>query len=268
MKVYFVNSAFVTIPKTLILCGGGRGKLRLRVRYGIIVHPDLGPIIIDGGYGPNLYNVVHPSLALKAYRSLLKPEILPEGAPDIALAKLGFQVHDVQHIILTHCHADHVGYLGQFPDATIHSAEKIISTKPHQNNGVFPELLPPDLVKRSKTFDSNAKIPLPHDLGQGMDIFGDQSVLSVALSGHMNGHFGLYFPTLSHPFLYAVDTAWTHEGLLENRERQGVLKMVSASYPDCVQSANRVRKFSEAGGLVILCHDPVQTEYDLGDAPA
>lgn len=266
MKVHFVNSAFVTISKVLIL-RGGRGKLRLKVRYGIVLHPKHGPVIIDCGYSPKLYDVANPSLLLKAYRATLRPEILPDGAPDVVLAKLGLQVGDVKHVILTHLHTDHVGYLHLFPNAIIHSSDKVVSERPQARHGIFHEILPPDLLGRTRGFEMSPAIPLPFDLGRGWDIFGDQSMLAVPLSGHTAGHFGVYFPTMNDPLLYAVDTAWTFEGLLNTRERPSILKLISASYTDCVASADRVRKFRQAGGKVVLCHDPEPSEYDFEGSP-
>ncbi|TIX61436.1 MAG: MBL fold metallo-hydrolase, partial [Mesorhizobium sp.] len=42
MKIVFANSAWVSAAERLILRGGGWHSVRLRVRYGLFIHPQAG----------------------------------------------------------------------------------------------------------------------------------------------------------------------------------------------------------------------------------
>lgn len=47
----FINSAIVRVPERLVLLGGRWGRISVGVRYGMLLHPEFGPVLIDTGYG-------------------------------------------------------------------------------------------------------------------------------------------------------------------------------------------------------------------------
>ena len=52
MRIVFANSAWVSAAERLILRGGGWQSVRLRVRYGLFIHAQAGPVLVDTGYTP------------------------------------------------------------------------------------------------------------------------------------------------------------------------------------------------------------------------
>jgi len=54
LKIVFANSAWVCAAERLILRGGNWTTVRLRVRYGLILHPRAGPVLVDTGYTPHV----------------------------------------------------------------------------------------------------------------------------------------------------------------------------------------------------------------------
>lgn len=270
MTLHFVNSAFVSVPEKLILRGGLMSKTPLCVRYGIFVHPVHGPVMIDAGYAPSLYNHPDPSFLLKAYRSILRPEILPAGDPHLALAQLGYGGQDVKHVVLTHFHMDHVGYLDQFPHATVHVsraawAEVQTSSRHHlAHKGIFTECLPADLARQISFIEDHPPANVSVSAAS-RDVLGDGSLIAVPLPGHATGHYGVFFPQLPRTPFYAVDTAWTQAGLMESRERGAPIRFVADSYADARSTALIVRTFVHTTGCdLILCHDAHSTPYDMG----
>lgn len=268
MTLSFTNTALVHVPERLVLRGGSwRRKLALKVRVGILERPD-GVVLIDAGYGVEALDAPGRSLALQTYGWALRPTLLPQGAPDAALARLGYSPKDVTAVIVTHFHADHVSTLARFPRARLiahrPTFERIVDRSPFANlhRGIFPELLPADMGARLTDVTAMRQIAAPLGLGPAGDVFGDGSVLAVDLAGHAEGHFGLCLPDLPRPLLYAVDAQWLRVAL-PDRIPGFPARLVAEDPTALVQSANRIAGFARAGGEVLLCHDPVDSAYDL-----
>ncbi|MDA7423296.1 MBL fold metallo-hydrolase [Thalassococcus lentus] len=271
MKPKFANSAYVHTPERLVLRGGGWGKVPLKVRYGILEHPTEGLILIDSGYGTELYSTPNRGLALRLYGKLLGPELLPEGAPDKVLARLDLSPEDVQHVVVTHLHADHVCALPRFKKARIHTdlatlqQAKSGPRRKALRHGVFPELLPDDLLDRTSDLGSTPVTEAPLGLGDGFDLLGDGSILAIPLPGHSTTHFGVCFPLLETPLLYAVDAQWVPNAITQDRIPGFPASLVAEDPSALRKSAEKVARFAKAGGDILLCHDPEDSPYDLLD---
>lgn len=253
----FANTASFTTRKRYIL-RGGKGPVTLPVRCGLVIHPSQGPILIDAGCGPRLTQGRGRSLALRAYNWALRPKIYTAASPIALLDAHGFKPDDVNQILVTHLHADHVGYLNDFPHAVFITDDVLTGSLAE---GVFAELLPDDFVERQVSLRSFPTAMLPFGLGDGFDILGDGSILALPLPGHAQGHFGLCF-TGDTPLLYAVDAQWLLAGISEDRSPGFPASLIAHNAEDLRESMALVRRFANAGGEVMLCHDPAQTPYD------
>jgi glyoxylase-like metal-dependent hydrolase (beta-lactamase superfamily II) len=273
MSVVFVNSAFVDVPERLVLRGGSWRRISLRVRYGVFLHPRLGPVLIDLGYGPRATQGAGRSLALRLYGAALAPRLTSDGAPDLALARLGFTTDDVRVAALTHLHADHVARIDQFARARVLARRSATESTLARSafgrvrRGVFRELLPPDLDARIDDVDAAPLAPAPLGLPAGRDLLGDGSLLAIDLPGHADGHFGVCFPHETPPLLYAVDAQWTMRALMEDRAPGFPARAFAESGADWAASAAIARAFARAGGEVALCHEPALGPRDAAQAP-
>ena len=270
MRPIFANSAFVAAPERFVLRGGRWKRIDLKVRYGLFHHPDAGLVLIDAGYGPRVTQG-RRSLPLWLYNAVFGPKLLASGQPEAVLRRIGARPADVGTVILTHHHADHVSTLDLFPQARIITKtvvlERIRSRSPGANlrHGVFAELLPEGLALRTIDVDGLVLRDAPLGLGVGRDLFGDGSVLAIDLPGHAEGHFGLCFTTLPVPLLYAVDVQWLIAALPAERQPGFPASLIADDRQALVESARRVLAFRQAGGAVLLCHDPETSPYDLPD---
>lgn len=257
IRPVFANTASVRARERIVLRGGSLRRVDLRVRCGLIPHPVLGPVLIDAGYGPRMYEGPR-GLALRVYAALLGPELQPLESPLALLADHGFLPEDVKLAIVTHLHADHISYLCDLPNARFITDGQVAG---HLRHAVFGELLPEDFAARCNPLRGFQQRDLPFGLGQGFDVLGDGSVLGVPLPGHAPGHFGLCFPG-DVPLLYAVDTQWMRAAILEDRAPGLPLAAITADRAAGADSAAFVRRFAEAGGEIMTCHDPAPTRYD------
>lgn len=257
IRPVFTNTATIRTSARWIL-KNGRGPVALQVRVGLIVHPVHGPVLIDAGFGPQVTKAPGRSWFLRAYTKMLGPELHDLQSPLSLLAAHGFDPEDVKLILVTHLHADHVAYLPEFPNARFVTDGQISGTLRH---GVFDELLPHDFAARQVDLRSFGLAALPYALGQGFDLLGDGTVLAVPLPGHAAGHFGLCF-TGGTPLLYAVDAQWLLAAVLADRIPGFPVSLIAEDSQALTESTALVRAFAQAGGDIMLCHDPAQTPWD------
>ncbi len=256
----FHSSSFVRALERLVLRGGRWKVIDIPVRYGLWQHARHGPVLIDTGYSTRTTQGQERSLALKVYARLLAPRLVSGQAPAEQLRDRGFEPGDVTHIILTHFHADHVAGLRDFPRARFLASggafERLsrMSGRQMLHHAFFPELLPDDFGDRLMPFESARRERLPGGLGDGFDILADGSVYAVPLPGHAIGHFGLYWPEQN--FLYAADTQWLRQAIMERRTPRGPARLIYSSGAHAEASAEMVRRFAKRGGHVMLCHEP------------
>jgi glyoxylase-like metal-dependent hydrolase (beta-lactamase superfamily II) len=258
MKLTWYNSAVVSAPSRLVSSSGKWRKLDFPIRYGIFEHPSRGLVIIDMGYGPDLF--LSRDINVILYRNLFRPRLIETGDVETVVNALGTKPGDIRHIVLTHLHADHICGLARFPNAQIHASAK--SLKGWQNprgfssthKGFFPSLLPVITDRDVVPVENTPTILLPWG-GTGYDVFGDNSLVAIDLPGHMEGHIGVLFPKLSKPVLHAADTDWTFASLMQNENITLPARLIIDDLKKLSQSKFVVRQAIACGFDITLSHD-------------
>jgi len=270
----FFTTSLLPVREWLVLRGGSNQRLPLQVRVGYFRHPRFGHTLIDTGYGvPLAPPQQRPGLYLTLYTWLLQPSVLSDAPLSDGLAPLGLAKTDIQTVLLTHFHADHIGGLADLPGTRILTARRAwaaVKARGRAANalaGVFPDLLPPDFEARLEFYDDAPQVAAPLGLGPAWDIAGDGSVLVVDLPGHHAGHVGLCFPKREQPLLYAADVQWLLKAVLADRCPGFPISLTLPDRKAGAQSVAKLRAFAEGGGQVVLCHDPNRHPLDL-PAPA
>lgn len=246
MRLSFHTQARIPVPARLVLAGG-RGRVDLAVRFGLLEREGQAPVLIDAGWPAREPG---EGVALAIYRALLRPRVDPARSPAAILAGRAPGA-----LLLTHLHADHLGPAQSLRDVPIHApAGALDRARRHPwralRHGVMAGLLPETVI------DMEGDAPLPFGLGRGKDVLGDGSVLSMPLPGHADGHTGLLFPGFDPPVLYAADVQWVWAAIAEDRPPRGPARAIYHDHGAAMESLSRVRAFAATGGRVVLCHDP------------
>lgn len=268
MELELYNSATIAAPGRLLDRSSGWSRVVLPVRFGLFEHPDLGLTLIDTGYGARCYGRgAKKSFGLWLYTQIFRADLQAAGQVQQVLADKGKTPEDVQTVIVTHLHADHISELKSFTKARFIGSRqaydvvsKAGSVRAALGHGSFLELLPPDYASRLDAIEDLPTIALPYGLGTGRILVKDQ-VSIVPLEGHAVGHFGVYWH--DRQTLYAVDAHWLLKGLSDREPMFGMSKSVASDVPAAEQSLDLLRGFQAAGGTVILCHDPGGCGFDV-----
>jgi len=86
--------------------------------YCLLVETNDGLVLVDSGFGLQDYS--DPTPLMRTFAFLLGVPCDVEETAARQIAKLGFAIEDVKHIVLTHLHLDHAGGLPDFPHAQVH----------------------------------------------------------------------------------------------------------------------------------------------------
>jgi glyoxylase-like metal-dependent hydrolase (beta-lactamase superfamily II) len=97
--------------------GGWLEPARL-VCHCLLIEGAEGLVLVDSGFG--LDDVRKPRQLGRAATMLLRPRLSAADTAISQVRELGFDPHDVRHIITTHLDLDHAGGLPDFPDAHVH----------------------------------------------------------------------------------------------------------------------------------------------------
>jgi glyoxylase-like metal-dependent hydrolase (beta-lactamase superfamily II) len=165
-----------------------------------------GLILVDTGLGT--VTVRNPAEFPGIFYTMALSFRIREGEEAISRVKsLGYHATDVKHIILTHLHMDHVGGLGDFPDAEVHVTRQGYNTM-NEQAGKFMSFFHSGAFKHSPKWQFNELDEKPF-LGfpQSLDLFGDGNVVMVGTPGHTAGHIGVAITLKNEIFLHLGDAA-------------------------------------------------------------
>jgi glyoxylase-like metal-dependent hydrolase (beta-lactamase superfamily II) len=269
LKPTFANSAWIRAREQLVLKGGRKVTISLPVRYGLLCHPQFGPILIDTGYTPEAVSNRGRSFALRFYGACLSPQLVPEEQPAVMLDRFGFTPADVSYVIVTHFHADHVSGLSLFPNAQFIADDaawgrvRSHSELRRLRHGIFKELFPPDFENRLEGINDKSQISLTSLAISGFDLLGDGSLIGIKLPGHSDGHFGVLFTKTDPPLLYAVDTQWICKAIIEEHQPGFPSNLVAHDRQAILVTAHRIRALVQNDVELMLCHDPGQAPFDF-----
>ncbi|MDO5090166.1 MAG: MBL fold metallo-hydrolase [Cardiobacteriaceae bacterium] len=171
----------------------------------------------DTGYARHFFTATRaPCYAL--YRAITPVRFRAQEAIAAQLAALGIPREDLQAILLSHFHADHIAGLGDFPGVPVFASgrgfAKIRDLRglAALRHGFLPALLPHDFAARLHPFERLPRVALPSELapfheGWGIPESAGEIVI-VELPGHAAGHCGAFVHTAQGWQLLAADAAF------------------------------------------------------------
>lgn len=227
----------------------------------LIVHSAHGPILVDTGLGraqteQGYYSAREgglPGLIWNEHDNFLPPE--QELAPQ--LERLGVAVADVNHVIMTHLHEDHVGELNRFAGATVHLSRPEWEDRKRMGYAPSYEAIgTPALF----SFDSGRF----HAFDASQDLFGDGTIILTPTYGHSFGHTSLFVQMGDYQLCLAADALYTLRHL--NPDSLSAFCYFGADgFTTQADSVRRLAAMQEAlpDLLYVPTHDPFAYTFDL-----
>lgn len=168
----------------------------------LIDHPD-GLILFDTGLDTDAAG--DPASVYGDSAASSQITYTAEQRLDRQLAELGWEVGDVGHVVLSHLHFDHTGGMKLFPHARFYAGE-----------GEFAYARNPDAhtcgLYRLHELDAVRDFDWVEVSEQGLDMFGDGSVVLLFLPGHSPGSLALQVRLPSRTMILSGDVAHARYG--------------------------------------------------------
>jgi N-acyl homoserine lactone hydrolase len=165
-------------------------------------------------------------------------EVSREEEIDRQLLGLGLSAEQVDQVILTHLHLDHVDGLSHFGSSEVLvnrlEWEKPFGDLPH----LYPQGFSPSLVELSDSYEDFEKV---HFLTQ------DQSLMLVHTPGHTHGHCSVLLRADEGFVLFAGDVVYHQQQLLDDRFAGG-----NVDYAAAEKTYAAIKSFAQKHPLVVL----------------
>jgi glyoxylase-like metal-dependent hydrolase (beta-lactamase superfamily II) len=110
-ELRYIKTGTVPGREDLLYQGGDLQKVRQGPVYLFYVKFEKGVVLVDSSFHMDDAKIIG------AKKNVTRK--LPEEDPLYALKQVGIKPQDVSHLILTHAHFDHIGYVDAFPNAKI-----------------------------------------------------------------------------------------------------------------------------------------------------
>lgn len=223
-------------PEHVVLRNRRLRTMRFPAMFAVIEHPERGPVLFDTGYGQG-YLDERRRLTGRIYDAVTPVTTDPAWFPGARCRAAGIDPMDVDTVVLSHFHADHVAGLDDFPRARIlhfasaWGAVRGTSGLRALRKGFLPRLLPADFEERRETIEEARWTALPPELApfrRAVDVLGDGSLMAVALPGHAAGQLGLFVRRGggAPPMLLCADACWTSRSFREGIVPSSVTRLL------------------------------------------
>ncbi|QZY54022.1 MBL fold metallo-hydrolase [Crassaminicella profunda] len=225
IKIDILVSGYCTQLEKIVIRGGRLKHIKFPSMVVLLRHPVYGYILFDTGYASHFFTETK-KFPYWIYSKITPVYLNENEAVKKQLQKMGVKAEEIQYIILSHFHADHIAGCKDFPNAKF-ICSKVAYEKVKSKRGIcalkeafIPRLLPNDFEERGIYFEEMKKDSFPltdTSFEEAIDLFGDKSIYAVHLEGHTKGHYGIF--TKDHKekdYFFVGDACWSDKAYEEN----------------------------------------------------
>ncbi len=221
VKLTLLQAGYCECPGHLARGRGTWKNIRFPALFALIEHPRFGRLLFDTGYSTAFFTATAP-MPYRLYRHLTPVTLREEELAVNQLAARGLRPGDIEQVVVSHFHADHVSALADFPRARLRYFPEAYAHVRGRRGlkalaaAYLPALMPDDFEQRGQPLLETRPLPPEYaPFAEGADLFGDESVWAVRLPGHAHGQLGLLARTGAGDCFLVADASW-HSGAIRD----------------------------------------------------
>jgi len=269
MELTLLKAGYCTQLERIAKQNGRMKMIRFPASFVLIKHPQKGYILFDTGYSEHVKQAMK-SFPFQIY-AMTTPIYLKEGeSAKEQLQAMGISPEEVNYIILSHFHVDHLGGCLDFPNATfICSRKEYESVKDKKGfsalkSAFIPSLLPDNFFIRSIYVEETNKLETPiiyNIFPESYDLFGDGSILAISLPGHTSHQFGILLTYKEQPYFFISDACWLSETYQNMQYPSKLAKLITKGHKDYYDNIFKLHLIHKLypDVKIIPCHDDLVT---------
>ena len=223
-------------------------KIKFHALFGLIQHETKGWILFDTAYTNRFFEATktYPN---KIYAKLTKVEVDPSEHVCNQIKNLGVEADQIEHIIISHFHADHIGGLKDFKNAKYYCSKTAYDHLMNTNRflafskGILHDLIPDDFSQKVVFTENCAQKIEDKDFGIKYDLFHDQSIFVYDLTGHAAGQIGIQLQTKKNNYFLVADACWDQRAFKNKALPNKIVKLFFDSWNDYVTNIDKISKF-------------------------
>lgn len=252
------QAGYCSHPECVAVRGRSFKPAQFPAIFALIKHHIHGYILFDTGYSEHFFsstkNWIYKIYSLMTPVSLKETETAKEQ-----LAKLNINANDINYIIISHFHADHIAGIKDFKNAKfILKSEAYDNIKNKQSfnaliKGFLPGLVPDDFRSRLIFLEEKKQIELDSSMlpfEKAYDIFGDKSLLAIDLPGHARGQIGILIPSLD--VFFVADAAWSLKAIKEYLLPSSITKLIFDDFNKYAETLQKLHKLIQSNKAITL----------------
>jgi glyoxylase-like metal-dependent hydrolase (beta-lactamase superfamily II) len=237
--------------------------------WALLQHPLLGYVLFDCGYN-ELFNKETRRFPEILYRWSTPIFLNEEETAKRILAKKGIKPEDINYIIVSHFHADHICALRDFPKAQFICNQsslnefRNVSGLAAVKKGIIKKLAPTDFESRVVLLQDISTSYIDSASGLTFFNFLDQDAFElVELPGHARGMLGLKVHLPNKKILYATDAAWNKKAFTKNILPMKIVKLFFDSWNAYKKTFTALKEFEahHPDFTILFTHCPQTLTY-------
>ncbi|SUB83006.1 4-pyridoxolactonase [Pragia fontium] len=229
-----------------------------------LIEAGSGRWLWDTGYATHFYDATrHGVFAL--YRKVTP--VYFESSASIAnqLRQKGILPQDLNGLILSHFHGDHIAGLRDFTDTRyICSGSGWHDIRPLTGfsalkQGFVPALIPASFESQVSFIEQFEQVDLPAELRPFQRAYvlpdSNKEVMLVELPGHAAGHIGAFVLTAEGWVLLAADAAWSDKNYRELRGPSRLANIIMADSKAYYRTLSDLHQLDKRNVRIYLSHE-------------
>lgn len=260
-KFQLFQAGYCTADRSHALRHAKRKTIRFIATFAYFHHPTAGHILFDTGYTRRFYDATrkYPN---RIYAKITKTFILEKEEAAQQLESIGVSPGEINYIIISHFHADHIGGLKDFPNATFICSKSAFEDVKNRvgfsavSKGFLPQLLPVNFTERAMLLDLDSAVVYDDILGAIIDLFQDQSIQLFSVDGHAKGQIGARIKTAAATILLIADGAWLSENYKTLHLPHPIVRLFFDDWKNFIDNLQKIHQYHQTypAHLIIPCH--------------